>query len=428
MQYYSTRNHAALFSLQEAAFRGLAPDGGLFMPAVIPHADLEKVRELSECSFSELSRYLTGLFFGDELPEARTDAIAAEACRFPVPLKQVGKDKYTLELFHGPTFAFKDIGAGFMGHALRALNRTAEETIILTATSGDTGSAVANGFDGIEGVKVVILYPDGQVSDLQESQMATLGRNIFPLKVKGTFDDCQRIVKDIFSDADFRREKRVTSANSINILRWIPQSFYYFHGWAQWVKATGGKRPGIVVPSGNYGNLAAGLLAAKMGLPVRRFIAAANANDTVPKYLRSGRFEPQPSVRTVANAMDVGNPSNFERIVDLFGNDFSAVTARIGGYSCDDQTILEAIRELYDRYGYLSDPHSAVGYKAACEFGIEGFWLSTAHGAKFGEVIRTALGKEFPLPSGLHELPGKEKLFTRIGPSTSSVENFIRSL
>ena len=394
MQYYSTRNHAALFSLQEAAFRGLAPDGGLFMPAVIPHADLEKVRELSECSFSELSRYLTGLFFGDELPEARTDAIAAGACRFPVPLKQVGKDKYTLELFHGPTFAFKDIGAGFMGHALRELNRTAGETIILTATSGDTGSAVANGFYGIEGVKVVILYPDGQVSGLQESQMTTLGGNIFPLKVKGTFNDCQRIVKDIFSDADFRREKRVTSANSINILRWIPQSFYYFHGWAQWVKATGGKRPGIVVPSGNYGNLAAGLLAAKMGLPVRRFIAAANANDTVPKYLRSGRF----------------------------------VTARIGGYSCDDQTILEAIRELYDRYGYLSDPHSAVGYKAACEFGIEGFWLSTAHGAKFGEVIRTALRKEFPLPSGLHELPGKEKLFTRIGPSTSSVENFIRSL
>ena len=242
MQYYSTRNHAALFSLQEAAFRGLAPDGGLFMPAVIPHADLEKVRELSECSFSELSRYLTRLFFGDELPEARTDAIAAEACRFPVPLKQVGKDKYTLELFHGPTFAFKDIGAGFMGHALRALNRTAEETIILTATSGDTGSAVANGFYGIEGVKVVILYPDGQVSGLQESQMTTLGGNIFPLKVKGTFDDCQRIVKDIFSDADFRREKRVTSANSINILRWIPQSFYYFHGWAQWVKATGRNR------------------------------------------------------------------------------------------------------------------------------------------------------------------------------------------
>lgn len=237
------------------------------MPAVIPHADLEKVRELSECSFSELSRYLTRLFFGDELPETRTDAIAAGACRFPVPLKQVGKDKYTLELFHGPTFAFKDIGAGFMGHALRELNRTAGETIILTATSGDTGSAVANGFYGIEGVKVVILYPDGQVSGLQESQMTTLGGNIFPLKVKGTFDDCQRIVKDIFSDADFRREKRVTSANSINILRWIPQSFYYFHGWAQWVKATGGKRPGIVVPSGNYGNLAAGLLAAKMGLP-----------------------------------------------------------------------------------------------------------------------------------------------------------------
>ena len=428
MQYYSTRNHAALFSLQEAAFRGLAPDGGLFMPAVIPHADLEKVRELSECSFSELSRYLTRLFFGDELPETRTDAIAAGACRFPVPLKQVGKDKYTLELFHGPTFAFKDIGAGFMGHALRALNRTAEETIILTATSGDTGSAVANGFYGIEGVKVVILYPDGQVSDLQESQMTTLGGNIFPLKVKGTFDDCQRIVKDIFSDADFRREKRVTSANSINILRWIPQSFYYFHGWAQWVKATGGQRPGIVVPSGNYGNLAAGMLARRMGLPLGGFVAASNVNDVVPEFIRTGVYRPRPSVRTPANAMDVGAPSNFERMLWLCDGDPEMLRAELEGFRCDDASIRRTIDELYERHGYFSDPHSAVGYAASAAVDKPGFYLSTAHPAKFGEVIESVTGSRVPLLERLERLTRRPQFSEPLAADLAAFEEFVANV
>ena len=407
---------------------GLAPDGGLFVPERIPQADMALAERLAGESYAALAGYLAGLFFGGDFDSQAVQRELDGLYDFPVPLRVVGRGRYTLELFHGPTCAFKDFGAGFMGRMTGLLGAADEKLVILTATSGDTGSAVAHGFHNVPGVEVVVLYPEGKISRLQECQMTALGGNIHPLRVAGTFDDCQRLVKELFADAPFRKRRRVTSANSINLLRWIPQAFYYFYGYCQWRQATGGDRPVVVVPSGNYGNLAAGLLAAKMGLPVRRFIAAANANDTVPKYLRSGRFEPQPSVRTVANAMDVGNPSNFERIVDLFGNDFSAVTARIGGYSCDDQTILEAIRELYDRYGYLSDPHSAVGYKAACEFGIEGFWLSTAHEAKFGEVIRTALGKEFPLPSGLHELPGKEKLFTRIDPSTSSVENFIRSL
>lgn len=428
MKYYSTRDRSARFSLKEAAFRGLAPDGGLFMPESIPQADLNEICALSERSFAHVARYIAGLFFGEDLSPHQLDAIVEGAYGFDIPLKHLGGDRYTLELFHGPTFAFKDVGAGFMGRALGELNDSGEDLIILTATSGDTGSAVANGFYGIEGIKVVVLYPDGKVSDLQESQMTTLGQNIYPLKVHGTFDDCQRIVKEIFSDTAFRAQRKVTSANSINVLRWIPQSFYYFHAWAQWKKATGNDCPDIVVPSGNYGNLSAGMLAEKMGLPVRHFVAASNANDVIPKYLETGLFSPQPSVRTVANAMDVGNPSNYERIVDLYDGDFFSLAASVKGYSCDDEAILAAIREIYDRYGYVSDPHSAVGYLAAKRYDAYGFWLSTAHQAKFGEVIRRALDRDFPLPGGLEKFLGKEKVYTRIEPDTSAVEDFVRSL
>lgn len=428
MKYYSTKDKSARYSLKEAAFMGLAPDGGLFMPEAIPAADMDRVKELSDGSFADVARYVAGLFFGHDLSAGQIDRIVEAAYGFPVPLKRLGDDKYTLELFHGPTFAFKDVGAGFMGRALGELNDSGEDLVILTATSGDTGSAVANGFYGIDGVKVVVLYPDGKVSDLQESQMTTLGKNIYPLKVRGTFDDCQRIVKEIFSDAAFRREKKVTSANSINILRWMPQSFYYFYAWAQWVAATGDTRPDIVVPSGNYGNISAGMLAEKMGMPVGRFIAASNANDIIPKYLETGVFAPKPSVKTVANAMDVGNPSNYERIVDLYGNDFAALTGRVKGYSCDDAAILEAIREIHQKYGYVSDPHSAVGYNAAKKYQVKGFWLSTAHRAKFGDVIREALGKDFPLPAGLEKFLGKEKKYTLIDPVTTAVEDFVRTL
>ena len=428
MKYYSTREKTARYSLKEAAFMGLAPDGGLFMPETVPTVDVDRVLGLSVGTFADVARYIAELFFSDDLSAAQINRIVEGAYGFPVPLKHLGDDKYTLELFHGPTFAFKDVGAGFMGRALGELNDTGEDLVILTATSGDTGSAVANGFYGIEGIKVVVLYPDGKVSDLQESQMTTLGGNIYPLKVRGTFDDCQRIVKEIFSDAAFRREKKVTSANSINILRWVPQSFYYFYAWAAWMKATGELRPDIVVPSGNYGNISAGMLAARMGMPVGRFIAASNANDIIPKYLETGVFEPKPSVMTLANAMDVGNPSNYERILDLYHGDFAALTARVKGYRCQDRDILRAIREIYAKYGYISDPHSAVGYNAACAYQGRGFWLSTAHRAKFGNVIREALGMDFALPAGLEKFLGKEKRFTLVDPDTAAVEDFLRAL
>ncbi len=428
MKYYSTRDHAARYTLKQAAFMGLAPDGGLFMPERIPTVDKDRVLELSEGSFAGLAEYIAGLFFGEDLSLQQIRRIVEGAYRFPVPLRYIGDDKYTLELFHGPTFAFKDVGAGFMGRALGELNEKDDDLVILTATSGDTGSAVANGFYGIEGIRVVVLYPEGKVSDLQESQMTTLGGNIHPLKVRGTFDDCQRIVKEIFSDAAFRREKAVTSANSINLLRWMPQSFYYFYAWAQWKKTTGEDAPDIVVPSGNYGNLSAGMLAARMGMPVGRFVAASNANDIIPKYLETGVFEPRASVMTLANAMDVGNPSNYERILDLYGGDFTALTAGVKGYRCDDEAILAAIRELYERYGYVSDPHSAVGYNAAKAYQVRGFWLSTAHWAKFSNVIHEALGRDFDLPEGLRKFLGKEKHFTPIDPDTEVVEEFVRGV
>ena len=294
MKYYSTRDKSLLYSLKDAAVMGLAPDGGLFMPQYIPKADIDVVFRKAEKSFPEMASYLAWLFMEGDVDRDALDEVCRQAFGFDVRLSHIEGDKYTLELFHGPTFAFKDFGAGFMGRMLGVLNGSGEDLTILTATSGDTGSAVANGFYGVPGVKVVVLYPEGKVSDLQESQMTTLGGNIFPLRVRGNFDDCQRIVKEIFSDSVFRAEKKVTSANSINILRWLPQSFYYFYGWYLWNSATGKYMPEITVPSGNYGNISAGMLAKKMGLPVKGFIAASNANDIIPKYLETGVFEPKP--------------------------------------------------------------------------------------------------------------------------------------
>jgi len=428
MKYYSTRDKSLLYSLKDAAIMGLAPDGGLFMPQYIPKADIDVVFRKAEKSFPEMASYLAWLFMEGDVDRDALDEVCRQAFGFDVRLSHIEGDKYTLELFHGPTFAFKDFGAGFMGRMLGVLNGSGEDLTILTATSGDTGSAVANGFYGVPGVKVVVLYPEGKVSDLQESQMTTLGGNIFPLRVRGNFDDCQRIVKEIFSDSVFRAEKKVTSANSINILRWLPQSFYYFYGWYLWNSATGKYMPEITVPSGNYGNISAGMLAKKMGLPVKGFIAASNANDIIPKYLETGVFEPKPSVHTVANAMDVGNPSNYERILDLYGGSFASVKADVRGYSCGDGDIKKAIREMYGRYGYVSDPHSAVGYNAAVRYEADGFWLSTAHRAKFAEVIEDALGRDFPLPDALERFLGKEKVFTPIDADTRAVEDFVRGL
>ena len=462
MRFYSTREKnpaARLFSLKEAAIMGLAPDGGLFMPERIPQVDMKRIEELSSRSFPEMAAYLASLFF-DEFSESQLLEVCRAAFDFPIPLKCVSAEQsasaacacataslqqslstpalYTLELFHGPTFAFKDVGARFMGQMLGRLADKEKRINVLVATSGDTGSAVAQGFWGVEGVDVTILFPKGKVSPFQESQMTTLGKNIHPVAVEGCFDDCQRMVKELLGDKELSARHSLTSANSINILRWIPQSFYYFWGYCQWMRATGQSLsaaqfqaaahhpqaaqpaspvgPVVVVPSGNYGNIAAGMLAKKMGLPIRSFIAVSNANDTFPRLLSSGVYEPHTTIPTIANAMDVSAPSNYERIMNLYSapesapvyapvsapksaaeSALEALRKEVLGFSCSDTLIKAGIAEQYSKYGYLACPHSSTGYLLASQARIEGFWLSTAHYAKFINVISDALGKEMPL-------------------------------
>jgi len=406
MKYYSTRDisRTAAFSLSEAAFLGLAPDGGLFMPERYPQADLSKIEELASKSYADMALYLAGLLFGEDVPEDELEALVRDAYDFDAPLFEVAPGAFTLQLFCGPTFAFKDFGARFMGRMMGYLNRGGEPITVLTATSGDTGSAVAQGFWKVPGVKVVVLFPDGKVSPFQAAQMTTLGVNIFPLRVEGNFDDCQRLVKEMFSDPDLRSKVKITSANSINVLRWIPQSFYYFYAWAQWKRATGKDCPDIVVPSGNYGNITAGMLAEKMGLPVGRWIAGANANDVVPRYLAGEPYVPMASKQTVANAMDVGAPSNYERMMVLYGRDDSKVRASVVGRSYSDSEIETGIAEMDSRFGYVSDPHSAVGYLTYRDSGADGFWLSTAHAAKFSSVIERSIGRPLEMPAEFTEI------------------------
>ena len=426
MKYYSTRDKALArpCSLREAVEAGLAPDGGLFVPERIPQADMAVAERLAGESYAALAGYLAALFFGEDIDAGILQREIGRIYDFQVPLRPVGS-RYTLELFHGPTFAFKDFGAGFMGRMVGLLGGADEKLVILTATSGDTGSAVAHGFSGVPGVRVVILYPEGKVSPLQEAQMTTLGGNIYPLRVDGMFDDCQRLVKEMFCDETLRRSVRITSANSINLLRWLPQSFYYFYGWAAWRRITGRTHPDVVVPSGNYGNLAAGMLAQRMGLPVGRFVAASNANDVVPEFLRTGQYRPRASVRTVANAMDVGAPSNFERMEWLYGGDREALRRDVDGYSCDDASILSLIAEQKLRCGYLSDPHSAVGYGAAKTLDVDGFWVSTAHVAKFGDALRRATGAEAPLPQALAEAMRRERHSAPMAADAAALREYL---
>lgn len=428
MKYYSTRDidRKRPFSLKDAAFAGLAPDGGLFIPESIPQVDMAKVEALASQSYADMAVYLAQTVFS-EIPPEDMERLVRDAYDFPLVLNSISEGRYNLELFHGPTYAFKDFGARFMGRMLGYLG-DGEPITILAATSGDTGSAVAHGFYGVDNVRVVILYPDGKVSPLQEAQMTTLGGNITPLKVAGNFDDCQRLVKSMFQDEDLRSKVRITSANSINLLRWIPQSFYYFYAYCQWKEQTGMTDPVVVVPSGNYGNLAAGMFAKRMGLPIKGFVAASNANDVVPEYLLTGDYNPRASVRTVANAMDVGAPSNFERMLWLCNDSYEQMCEEIKGYSCSDEQILAAIKEIYDETGYVSDPHSAVGYLATKCYDKPGFWLSTAHAAKFREIIQQALGLTPALPEGLADAMGKAKVFTNIAASDEDLRSFLQNL
>lgn len=419
MQYYSTKDKNTKSPLAEALMKGLAPDGGLYMPVSIPILTRARLENLKGKSLQEIAVELSLLLFGEDVPHAELRALVSEAIHFDTPLVRVEEKLYSLELFHGPTLAFKDVGARFLARLLAHFTRDRKEEIhVLVATSGDTGSAVANGFLGVPGIRVHVLYPSGLVSSLQEKQFTTLGENITALEVAGTFDDCQRLVKQAFLDKDLNRDMTLTSANSINLARFLPQAFYYFRAWAQLEE---GVDFFFSVPSGNYGNMTAGLVAREMGLPVHTFLSANNANDVVPEYLRTGRYTPRPSVATLANAMDVGAPSNFDRILDLFDHKHERIIRHITGYSYSDADIRNIILRVYKETGYLCDPHGATACQAAQTFRTDrpemtGIFLETAHPAKFRESVEEVTGETVELPERLAAFAAREKQSIRIAP------------
>lgn len=394
MQYYSTSGSGPKVSLQQAVVKGLAPDRGLYMPERIKRLPEEFFNTIDSLSFQEIGCEVASAFFGEDIPRNELDKIVKDTLSFPTPLVEVTPGIYSLELFHGPTLAFKDVGARFMARLLRYFISRGDDrrqVHVLVATSGDTGSAVANGFLGVDGISVHVLYPKGKVSPIQECQFTTLGQNITAIEVDGVFDDCQRLVKTAFLDHELNDRLLLTSANSINVARFLPQAFYYFNAYAQLRRLGKANGPVVIcVPSGNFGNITAGLIARRMGLPVSRFIAANNANNVFFKYLETGIYTPAPSIATIANAMDVGDPSNFARILDLYHHDHSEITADISGAYYSDPLIAATIRECYDETGYILDPHGAVAYRALHKLlrpGETGIFLETAHPAKFKDTV-----------------------------------------
>ena len=406
MLYYSTNQQAAPASLEEAVVKGLASDKGLFMPQSIRPLPRAFFDEIDTLSFPEIAYRVADAFFGDDIPADTLRDLVFDTLQFDVPLVRVDENIYSLELFHGPTLAFKDVGARFMARLLGYFIRKEgkREVNVLVATSGDTGGAVANGFLGVEGVHVYVLYPKGKVSEMQEKQFTTLGRNITALEVDGTFDDCQALVKAAFMDDELNAHMQLTSANSINVARFLPQAFYYFYAYAQLKRMGKADRMVTCVPSGNFGNITAGLFGKRMGLPVTRFIAANNRNDIFFQYLHTGEYAPRPSVATVANAMDVGDPSNFARVLDLFGHSHEAICADISGATYTDEQICNTIRQTFARTGYLLDPHGACGYRALAEGlrpGETGVFLETAHPAKFLDTVQAVVGQPVEVPAKL---------------------------
>jgi threonine synthase len=428
MRYRSTGGNAESVSLREAVLSGLAPDGGLYMPALIAPYPPPQLKEFRTLPVEETSVRVLEPFVTPDVSRETLREITAEAFNFPASLVQLWSDLHVLELFHGPTLAFKDFGARFMarlmGHFVRGERR---ELTVLVATSGDTGSAVAQGFLGVPGIRVVILYPSGRVSQAQEKQFATLGQNITALEIAGSFDDCQRLVKQAFSDPSLRQSLALTSANSINIARLLPQMLYYVQAFCQL-----GDRPLVVsVPSGNFGNLTAGLLAKRAGIPIARLVAATNANDVVPKFLASGVFEPRPAKQTCSNAMDVGNPSNLARLLDLCQGSVVRLRSEIFACSMDDQQTLGAMRSARERYHYLLDPHTAVGvlgwqaYKREHPEPVEGLVLGTAHPAKFADIVQKAIGEAPPLPERLAQYLVRSKLSVPMNSSYDDFKSFL---
>ena len=408
MKYYSTNYQASDATLQEAVVKGLASDKGLFMPYEIKALSQSFYDQIENLSFQEIAYQVADAFFGEDIPAETLKQIVYDTLNFDAPVVKVRENIYSLELFHGPTLAFKDVGGRFMARLLGYFIKQEgqKQVNVLVATSGDTGSAVANGFLGVEGIHVYVLYPKGKVSDIQEKQFTTLGQNITALEVDGTFDDCQALVKNAFMDAELNAHMKLTSANSINVARFLPQAFYYFYAYAQLKKAGKANNLVICVPSGNFGNITAGLFGKRMGLPVKRFIAANNRNDIFYQYLQTAKYNPCPSVATIANAMDVGDPSNFARILALYENSHQAICAEISGATYTDEQIRETIKKIYQGTGYLLDPHGACGYRALEEGLLEdevGIFLETAHPAKFLDTVEGIIDDKVEIPTKLQE-------------------------
>jgi len=415
MNYYSLNHNSPKTNFKNAVISGIAPDRGLYFPEKISPISTDFFENIEKYSHHEIAFEVIKQFVGDEIPEEKLKDIISETIFFDFPLVKIDENCASLELFHGPTMAFKDVGAKFMAKCLEYFNENNnEEVTVLVATSGDTGGAVANGFLGTKGVNVVILYPSGKVSDIQEKQLTTLGQNITALEVNGVFDDCQEMVKTAFLDAEIAR--KLTSANSINVARWLPQMFYYFYAFKT-LKSLN-KELVFSVPSGNFGNICAGIMAQKLGLPIKHFVAATNINDTVPNYLIDGKYAPKPSKPTISNAMDVGNPSNFIRIQELFENNFADLKTAFSSFSFTDDETREAMKKIYTNSNYITDPHGAVGYLGLQKYGLKtsefGVFLETAHPVKFLDVVENTLSIKVTIPEQIQKIMNKEKVAKKI--------------
>ncbi|MGN6291949.1 MAG: threonine synthase [Chitinophagaceae bacterium] len=431
MKYYSTNQQSPLVDFKEATIQGQAPDKGLYFPESIPQVDKDLLENILNISNEEIAFRVIKPYAGNSIPDEKLLSIVKETLSFPIPMVKITDSISSLELFHGPTLAFKDIGARFMSRCLGYfLSGESKKVTVLVATSGDTGGAVANGFLDVEGVEVVILYPSGKVSPVQEKQLTTLGRNIKALEVEGSFDDCQQLVKQAFADQDLRSQVFLTSANSINVARWLPQQFYYFLAWKQWENKN--NPPVISVPSGNFGNICAGILANASGLPAAHFIAACNANDIVTEYLQTGQYQPRPAVPTLSNAMDVGNPSNFVRILEIFHHQFPELKSRLSSYRISDAETVDAISNIYRQFNYTADPHGAVGFLSLQRYlaehpGQKGYFLETAHPVKFPAAVELATGKPVTLPASLQSLMKEKKKSLFMKPDYDHLRTILRS-
>ncbi|MGE3465986.1 MAG: threonine synthase [Pyrinomonadaceae bacterium] len=426
MHYFSTKGESPHVTFRDAVLNGQPEDKGLYFPSHVPRLEDRYIDRLPELSNEKIAFDVIRPFVAGDIGDDKLFEICCETVNFDFPLVPITDRISTLELFHGPTLAFKDVGARFMSRCLRRFSR-AEKTIVIVATSGDTGGAVAAGFYGVEGVEVVILYPKGKVSKIQELQLTTLGGNVTTLELRGTFDDCQAIAKQALADEELKVRAHFTSANSINVARWLPQQFYYFYTLKQWR----GEAPVISVPSGNFGNLAAGMLANISGLPVKKFIAACNANDVVPRFLKTSEYEPRPSTATLSNAMDVGSPSNFVRILELFGHEFLDLKEKLEAVSISDEATAATMREVFKTYGYSLDPHGAVGFRALADHQVEhpdsrGIFLETAHPVKF-DSVNEIIGDTGSVPETIQHLHSKQKRSIEISNDYHAVKDVLMS-